>query len=63
MTIMLAVSGCGKGDSNKDKNEKQNVSENNNLEYIDSNASCFAPENFEKLIEFLINKYEKFFNR
>ncbi|WP_263330884.1 ABC transporter substrate-binding protein [Paraclostridium sp. AKS73] len=34
MTIMLAVSGCGKGDSNKDKNEKQNVSENNNLEYI-----------------------------
>ncbi|WP_025161242.1 ABC transporter substrate-binding protein [Paraclostridium bifermentans] len=42
MTIMLAVSGCGKGDSNKDKNEKQNVSENNNLEYI--HLSMVNPE-------------------
>lgn len=34
IAIMLVISGCGKGDSNKGKDETKNVSENNNLEYI-----------------------------
>lgn len=52
-----------KNDNYKLEEEYNAFVKNNNLEYIDSDASYFAPENFEKLIEFLIDEYEKFFNR
>ena len=35
---------------------------NNNLDYIDSHAFCFRPENFEELLQILINEHKEFFN-